>query len=51
MGERFGGMLGDFPATGYVSERIVRLPFFYGLTEKQQTTVVEAIHAFYRTTA
>jgi dTDP-4-amino-4,6-dideoxygalactose transaminase len=51
MGERFGGMLGNFPATGYVSERIVRLPFFYGLTEKQQTTVVEAIHAFYRTTA
>ena len=46
MGLRFGGRVGDCPVTESVSERLLRLPFFTGLTEAEQERVVETILAF-----
>jgi dTDP-4-amino-4,6-dideoxygalactose transaminase len=46
MGERLGGKPGDCPVTESVSDRLVRLPFYNGLTEPEQTQVIEAICAF-----
>jgi dTDP-4-amino-4,6-dideoxygalactose transaminase len=48
MGQRFGGMPGAFPMTEHVSDRIVRLPFFYLLTENQQAEVADALKTFYK---
>ena len=46
MGQRFGGRPGDCPVTEHVSERLLRLPFFNGLTEAEQAEVVAALHEF-----
>ncbi len=46
MGRRFGGRPGDCPVTESVSDRLLRLPFFSGLTDSEQTRVIEAIRAF-----
>ncbi len=46
MGRRAGGFEGQCPVTEDISQRLVRLPFYNGLTESDQTRVVEAILAF-----
>jgi dTDP-4-amino-4,6-dideoxygalactose transaminase len=46
MGMRFGGRAGECPVAESVSERIVRLPFFTGITAAEQDRVVEAVEAF-----
>jgi dTDP-4-amino-4,6-dideoxygalactose transaminase len=46
MGERLGARRGDCPVTEEVSDRLVRLPFFNGLTLDEQSQVIEAIHAW-----
>ena len=43
MGRRFGGRPGDCPVAEDISDRIVRLPFYYGLTEADQARVIEAV--------
>jgi len=43
MGRRFGGQPGDCPVTESVSDRLVRLPFYIGLSEADQARVVAAI--------
>jgi hypothetical protein len=43
MGERMGGRQGDCPIAEDISERLVRLPFYNGLTEEDLATVVSAI--------
>ncbi len=43
MGVRFGGQLGDCPVTERISERLVRLPFYYDLHPKEQAEIIEAI--------
>ena len=43
MGRRFGGNPGDCPVSEGVSDRIVRLPFYNDLTEKDQQRVVMAV--------
>jgi dTDP-4-amino-4,6-dideoxygalactose transaminase len=43
MGRAFGGNPGDCPIAEQVSDRLVRLPFYYGLTDEQQSLVIEAI--------
>jgi dTDP-4-amino-4,6-dideoxygalactose transaminase len=47
MGRRFGGREGDCPVTEAVSDRLVRLPFYYELTEADQGRVIKAIHRFH----
>jgi len=46
MGRKFGGKEGDCPITERVSDRLLRLPFYNGLTEADQARVVETIKQF-----
>jgi dTDP-4-amino-4,6-dideoxygalactose transaminase len=46
MGRRFGGKVGDCPVTEMISDRLVRLPFYNELSERQQVEVVDAVCAF-----
>jgi dTDP-4-amino-4,6-dideoxygalactose transaminase len=46
MGRRFGGKPGDCPVTEDVSDRLLRLPFFNGLAEPDQASVIAAIKEF-----
>lgn len=46
VGRRLGGQPGDCPVTESVSDRLLRLPFYNGLTETDQIRVVEAVMAF-----
>jgi len=43
MGLRFGGRPGDCPVTESVSERLLRLPLFSGLTEAEQMRAIEVV--------
>jgi dTDP-4-amino-4,6-dideoxygalactose transaminase len=46
MGQSLGYARGDCPVTEVMSERLVRLPFYYGLTETEQNAVIDAVVAF-----
>lgn len=46
MGQRLAGRLGAWPATERISDRIVRLPLFYNLTEHQQGPVIGGVGVF-----
>jgi dTDP-4-amino-4,6-dideoxygalactose transaminase len=46
MGARFGGRQGDFPITEDLSDRLLRLPFFTGMSSSEQSQVIEAVQAF-----
>lgn len=46
MGRRAGGYEGQCPITEKVSPRLVRLPFYNGLSESDQARVVEAVLEF-----
>lgn len=46
MGRKMGGQEGDCPVTESVSDRLLRLPFFNDLTEREQTAVIETIGTF-----
>jgi dTDP-4-amino-4,6-dideoxygalactose transaminase len=48
MGRRLGGNTHELPVTDSASARLVRLPFYYTITEKEQSEVVRQIAAFYR---
>ena len=46
MGRHFGGCEGDCPVTEKIADRLLRLPFYTGMTDLEQTQVIEAICAF-----
>jgi len=46
MGHQFGGQPGDCPVTEWVSDRLLRLPFFNPLTWEEQERVVAAMMNF-----
>ncbi len=46
MGQQFGGKAGDCPVTEDVSDRLLRLPFYYDLSEEEQARVIAALGAF-----
>ncbi len=46
MGLKFGGYQGQCPVTERVSEQLLRLPMYSGLTEADQERVIESIHEF-----
>jgi dTDP-4-amino-4,6-dideoxygalactose transaminase len=46
MGRRFGGKQGDCPVTEALSARLLRLPFYFELSEADQERVSSAIHKF-----
>lgn len=43
MGIKFGAKAGDCPVTEDISDRLVRLPLFYNMTDDDQSRVVEEI--------
>ena len=45
-GRSFGGRLGQCPVTEEVSDRLLRLPFFYALSATDQEQVIDAIRDF-----
>lgn len=51
--EYLGYRRGDFPATEYVSDHVISLPIYQGMTQSEQEIVIDAItqtvriHAFY----
>ncbi len=46
MGRKYGGREGQCPVTERVSDQLIRLPFYTGMTEEDQQRVVEAILLF-----
>jgi dTDP-4-amino-4,6-dideoxygalactose transaminase len=46
MGRRFGGREGQCPVTEDVSDRLVRLPLFFQLSDEDQSRVIETVRAF-----
>ena len=46
MGRRYGGQAGDCPVTEQISDRLVRLPFYYSLSPADLETVLDAILQF-----
>jgi len=46
MGQRYGGKPGECPVTENVSDRLVRLPFFYSLNGDEQEQVIDAALSF-----
>jgi dTDP-4-amino-4,6-dideoxygalactose transaminase len=46
MGRAFGGREGDCPVTEKISERLLRLPFYTGMTTTEQAQVIEAVSEF-----
>lgn len=47
-GKRFGSFSGEDRYTTQESERLMRLPLWYGITEKETEQVVNTLRAFYR---
>jgi len=47
MGKRFGYKGGTLPVTEDVSERLLRLPFFFGLRHEDQERIISEIFAFF----
>ncbi|MEK6323481.1 MAG: dTDP-4-amino-4,6-dideoxygalactose transaminase [Acidobacteriota bacterium] len=46
MGSKLGYRAGDLPLTESLSERLLRLPFFYDITNDEQMRVVECVSQF-----
>jgi dTDP-4-amino-4,6-dideoxygalactose transaminase len=47
MGRRYGGRPGDCPVTEEMSDRLLRLPFYFSLTDDEQAEVIAAIQSFH----
>jgi dTDP-4-amino-4,6-dideoxygalactose transaminase len=46
VGRRLGGKEGDCPVTEAVADRLLRLPFYYELSEQDQMRVIDALFEF-----
>jgi len=46
MGRKFGGRPGDCPITEEISDRLLRLPFYYDLSPEEQEFVIQRILEF-----
>lgn len=46
MGRKFGGAEGDCSVTEDISDRLLRLPFYFSLTEEEQQTVIDEVCRF-----
>jgi len=46
MGQQLGGKVGDCPVTEDVSKRLLRLPFYYDLSNDDLTHIVQALYQF-----
>ena len=48
IGRSMGYIDGQLPVTESISKRLLRLPFYYGMTKDDQDTVVESIQRFFK---
>jgi dTDP-4-amino-4,6-dideoxygalactose transaminase len=46
MGKQFGGQVGDCPVTEEVADRLLRLPFYFDLTDEDLAAVVAGLQSF-----
>jgi dTDP-4-amino-4,6-dideoxygalactose transaminase len=46
MGQQFGGHPGQCPVAERVSDHLLRLPLYWGMTPEEQAEVIEAVRAF-----
>ena len=46
MGLQFGGHQGDCPVTEDLADRLLRFPFFTGMSSSEQAQVIDAVRAF-----
>jgi dTDP-4-amino-4,6-dideoxygalactose transaminase len=46
MGLRFGGRQGHCPVTENLADRLLRLPFFTGMSSSEQSQVIDAVRGF-----
>jgi dTDP-4-amino-4,6-dideoxygalactose transaminase len=46
MGLRFGGRQGACPITEDLSDRLLRFPFFTGMSSSEQSQVIDSVRAF-----
>jgi dTDP-4-amino-4,6-dideoxygalactose transaminase len=46
MGKKFGGRPGTLPVSEAASDCLVRLPFFFSMTEGEQARVISAVKSF-----
>ena len=46
MGQQLGGRRGDCPVTEDLSARVLRLPLFFALQDREQEEVIEAVCDF-----
>jgi dTDP-4-amino-4,6-dideoxygalactose transaminase len=46
MGRRFGGHQGDCPVTEDLADRLLRFPFFTGMSSSEHSQVIDAVRAF-----
>jgi dTDP-4-amino-4,6-dideoxygalactose transaminase len=44
--KRWGGKVGDCPVTESISDRLLRLPFYFSLSDFDQQRVIEAVRSF-----
>ena len=49
MGRKFGYSHGDLPITEDLSSRLLRLPFYYEITDEEQLRVVQRVKTFLKT--
>src|SRR5258708_641736 len=47
MGLRFGGRQGDCPVTEDLADRLLRLPFFTGMSSSEQSQVIDGVRGFH----
>ncbi len=47
-GIRYGQVSGSMDITNRISERILRLPLYYEMTDEDQDLVVKSLHSFYK---
>jgi dTDP-4-amino-4,6-dideoxygalactose transaminase len=48
MGKSMGYTSGQLPMTESICDRLLRLPFYYNLTEADQMLVIESIKEFFQ---
>lgn len=46
MGRKFGGATGDCPVTEDISERLLRLPLYHSLSQRDQDKIISALRDF-----
>ena len=50
-GRKFGRASGSFKVTDDISDRLLRLPIYFGITDAQVDTVIDAVKGFFATRA